>query len=86
MTSIEVVNIINHSTIRTLSELSNKLKFLFPDAHGFEIINKNYLGDSGILGVGKFYNEKETIIVKGFLYLTDNWSEETHGYVTAKNV
>ena len=86
MTGLEIVNIINHSTIRTLSELSNKLNFLFPDANGFEIINKKDLGDSGILGIGKFYNEKETIIVKGFLYLTENWSEETHGYVTAKNV
>lgn len=86
MTSEEIVNIINNSTIKTVTDFSYKMENLFPGTRGLEVINKKDLSNAGILCTARFYNGKDTIILKGFLYPNDNWHEETHGYITAKVV
>ena len=44
------------------------------------------MGISGSLVSARFYHGKDEILVKGFHYLPDNWSEETHGYIIAKQI
>ena len=86
MTTEEIVRVINNSYIRSLSEFIGKSQQLFPEISNVVILDKVDLGLNGILSTGRFYNGTDEIIVKGFLYLTDNWTPDTHGYVIAKNI
>lgn len=86
MSTEEVIRIINNSTIKTLSEFMEKAPKLFPDVDNFSIIHKQDMGLSGIIGTARFNVGMDDVIVKGFLYPTNNWTPETHGYVIAKKI
>ena len=86
MTTEEILNIINNSNIRTLNEFSNKCYTLLPELIDKTIIHKKDMGVSGILAIMRCYNRIDEILIRGFLYLPDNWSEETHGYIKAKKI
>ena len=81
MTTKEIIRVINDSYIRSITNFINKAPRLFPGISNIEILDKVDLGFNGILSTVKFNNGNDEIFVKGFLYPTDNWSPETHGYV-----
>lgn len=86
MTTDELVRVINNSDFRNLAHFFNRLEKMCPDVKSFSIIEKKDMGLSGILASARFYLGQDEIIVRGFLYETPNWSEETHGYITAKKI
>ena len=86
MTVDEIVNIINNTDIRTITEFISKAYKMFPDIKDISVINKQEMGLSGIIATARFYVGMDCVIVKGFLYPNDRWTPETHGYVLAKKV
>lgn len=86
MTTEEIIRIINNSYIMTISEFINRSSKLFTDITTPTIIHKQDMGISGSLVSARFYHGKDEILVKGFHYLPNNWSEETHGYIIAKQI
>lgn len=85
-TTEEIINQINNLELKSISEFSKKLNQLYPDVTNFSIIDRKDMGVLGIKSVARFYNGDEEIIVKGFLYPNNEWSESVHGYITAKKL
>ena len=81
-----MLRIVNNSTIRSITEFINKSHKLFPDIDEISIVKKQDMGVSGILACAEFNFGKDRIIVKGWLYTNELWSEETHGYIVAKKI
>lgn len=86
MTTDELIRVINNSDIRSISTFINKLQKICPDIKNISIIDKVDLGLSGIMSAVRFYNGTDEIIVKGFLYESPNWTNDTHGYIVAKKI
>lgn len=86
MTTDEVLRIINNSYIMSIQEFINKSKKLFPEINEITVVQKQDMGLSGILAWAEFNYGRDRIIIKGFLYPTKNWNEDTHGYVIAKKI
>ena len=86
MTTEEIVRIINGTSLKTLTDFVEYSKKVFPDIDNYTIIHKQDMGLAGILATARFNHGKDEIIVKGFLYPNDNWTEETHGYIIAKKI
>ena len=86
MKTEEIINVINNSGIKYITDFLNRAHKMFPDIRNVTIINKQDMGTFGILASARFNNGMDDIIVKGYLYPVDNWSEKTHGYVTSKKI
>ena len=86
MTTDDILKSINNSNIKSLTEFSTKCSNLFPDLTNRTVIHKRDMGVWGILAFMRCYNGMDEILIKGFLYPSDNWSEDTHGYIKAKRI
>lgn len=86
MTTEEILRVINNSYIKTITELINRSEKIFPDISPITIIDKQDMGLSGTLATARFNNGTDEIYVRGFLYLTELWSEDTCGYIVAKKL
>ena len=86
MTTNDLLNVINNSTIRTITEFMNKASRIFPDIRQITIVKKEDLGISGTLAWAEFDFGSDRILVKGWLYPNDLWSPETHGYILATKI
>lgn len=83
MDSQIIIDRINRGDYTNLSKLFNDLPKRMPGINGFSIIDKQDFGCAGILGHAVIENNGDAIMVKGFLYPSESWSPDTHGYVVA---
>lgn len=82
----EIIKSINSSHITSLSTFLNRAQKMIPGIHSVTLVNKVNYKTAGILATAQFTYNSDIIHVRGFLHTLNNWSEETHGYVTASKV
>ena len=86
MSTDEMLNVVNNSTICSITEFINKAPKMFPDIKEISIVQKQDMGVSGSLAWAEFNFGQDHIIVKGWLHANKLWSPDTHGYVLAKKI
>lgn len=86
MTTEEIIRVINNSDIKSVTDFINRAPRVFPEISNIVILDRVDLGLNGILTTAKFNNGDDEVIIKGFLYMKENWSPDTHGYVIAKKI
>ncbi len=86
MTTDEILRVINNSEMKTIFECIEKSKRMFPEIESLVIFHRQDMGVFGVFGAARFYVGKDEVLIKGYLYPSDSWSEKTHGYVIAKKI
>lgn len=87
MTTIDkIIDNINNAWLTNLSNFINLAPKFVPNLRNISIQHKQDMGVAGIMATCIVETEEGPIIVKGFLYDTTKWSQETHGYVTASKI
>lgn len=82
----EIVDKINAALFTNLTTFMNSANQFVPNLRNISIRHKQDMGVAGILAMCIVETEEGPIAVKGFLYETNKWSPETHGYVTASKI
>lgn len=82
----EIIDKINTAWFTNLTAFMNRAQKFVPNLRNISIHHKQDTGVAGILAMCIVETEEGPIAVKGFLYDTNKWSPETHGYVTASKI
>ena len=86
MKTDDYIRVINNSYFTNLTTFINMAHKMFPDIRSIHVSSKQDMGLVGILASCIIETNDGAVIVRGFLYYSPSWSEETHGYVTAVKI